>query len=179
MRVLGWIFLGIIVAGILAAGSGEDSSDSGSSSNATSTEQPKKAKPDRPTTADGRLRQALSGQNIKVLDISDNEVAVTFRTPEGGLDGASTGDLNDQAAETFHAIYGKAGFSRKSVVVFQGGLVDSETGKNLPEVNTGIFSMSKAKAAQIDWADEDVWRYTIDWTLYRDFVHPALKKDDD
>lgn len=112
------------------------------------------------------------------VEVESAEVAVTAQTPEGGLDGASTGDLNREAAEIFHAIHGTAGYNRDSVVVFEGGLVDSKTGDELPDVNTGIYAMSRADAAAIDWSDEDKWRYTIDWTQYREFAHAALKKDD-
>lgn len=177
MRTVMWALIVAAVLGVIFGTGGSNDKESADplQQRTTQTSEPRAAT--KPKTAEGRLRAALKGDKAK-LEITSDEIAVTFPTPEGGLDGASTGDLNDQAAETFRAIYGIAGFARKSVIVFKGGLVNSETGEDLPDVNTGIFSMSKAKAKRIDWSDEDVWRYTIDWTLYRDFVHPALKQDD-
>ena len=37
--------------------------------------------------------------------------------------------------------------------------------------------MSKADSRRIDWSDQDAIDYGIDWSLYRVFVHPAIKKD--
>ena len=54
-------------------------------------------------------------------------------------------------------------------------LVDSSTGKELPDVNTGIFTMPDGQAKQIDWSDEEAL-LNIDWSIYRDFCHPALKE---
>ena len=56
-------------------------------------------------------------------------------------------------------------------------LVDTETGKDLPNANTGIYTMSRGEARRIDWSNDDAINYTIDWSLYRDFAHPALKQD--
>jgi hypothetical protein len=53
--------------------------------------------------------------------------------------------------------------------------VDSSTGQELPDANTGIYTMPAAKAQQIEWADENVL-LNINWSLYRDYCHQALKK---
>ena len=60
--------------------------------------------------------------------------------------------------------------------MFKGGLVDSSTGQELPDVNAGIYTMPAAQAKRIDWSNEDAL-LNINWSLYRDFCHPALKQD--
>jgi hypothetical protein len=52
--------------------------------------------------------------------------------------------------------------------------VDSRTGEDLPDANTGIYTMPAGLAGQIDWSDED-GLLNIDWSNYRDFCHPALE----
>lgn len=116
---------------------------------------------------------------IKKIEFGSDELTVYAATPEGGLQGASTGDLDEQAGAVFEAVYGDAKYKKTgTVVVFKGGLVDSKTGKNLKNVNTGIYTISKGDAREVDWADEDTVRFTIEWKLYRDFAHPALKQED-
>jgi hypothetical protein len=61
------------------------------------------------------------------------------------------------------------------VLVYKGGLVSKSTGKELPDVNTGIFTMPTGQAKQIDWSDDDALD-NIDWSIYRDFCHPALQQ---
>jgi hypothetical protein len=82
--------------------------------------------------------------------------------------------LDDGAQAVFETIYNDAGWKGGAVVVYQGGLVDTSTGKELPDENTGIFTMPAGKATQIDWSDEDAL-LNIDWSIYRDFCHPALQ----
>jgi hypothetical protein len=53
--------------------------------------------------------------------------------------------------------------------------VDRSTGKALPDANTGIFTMPAGPTKQIDWSDEDALT-NIDWSIYRDFCHPALNQ---
>jgi hypothetical protein len=60
------------------------------------------------------------------------------------------------------------------VLVYKGGLVSKATGKALPNVNTGIFTMPAGQANQINWSDDDALS-NIDWSIYRDFCHPALQ----
>lgn len=136
------------------------------------------AQPD--LSARQRLDDALSELDARVSgETPGTSIAVTAQTPEGGLDGASTGDLNRQAARIFRAIHGTAGYRRASVVEFQGGLVDSRTGEDIPDARTGLYRLSREEAAAIIWSDEERVVFNIDWTLYREFAHPALKQDDD
>jgi hypothetical protein len=99
------------------------------------------------------------------------------KTPKGGYSGASWDDLDHEAGAIFAAVYGNAHWTEGIAIVMRGGLVSTETGKDLPNVNTGIFHMTRAQAKQIDWSDKDALRYNIDWSNYRDFAHPALKHD--
>lgn len=102
-----------------------------------------------------------------------------MKTPEGGFQGPSTGDLNREAAAVFQAVYGKSKYPADSetTVVFKGGLVSRATGKDLPDDNTGIFTLTASDAHEIDWSDDSI-DGVIDWTIYRDFASPALKQDD-
>jgi hypothetical protein len=115
---------------------------------------------------------------LEVQDVSfeGREAQVTVTTPEGGFQGASCGDLNDGARAIFAKIYNDAGWTGGAAVIFKGGLVSTVTGEELPDVNTGIFTMHADQAAQIDWSDEDALSYNIDWSYYRDYCHPALKQ---
>jgi hypothetical protein len=114
---------------------------------------------------------------LEVQDVAFDgaEAQVTVRTPEGGFEGASCGDLDDGARAVFHAIFDDGGWQGGAVTVFQGRLVDSSTGQELPDANTGIYTMPAAKAREIDWSDEDAL-LNISWSIYRDFCHPALKQ---
>jgi hypothetical protein len=97
-------------------------------------------------------------------------------TPEGGFEGASCGDLNDGARAIFQKIFNDAAWSGGAAVIFRGGLVSRATGEELPDVNTGIFTIHADQASQIDWSNEDAVQFNIDWSIYRDFCHPALKQ---
>jgi hypothetical protein len=143
-----------------------------------------KALPPKPPNRRQIVRDALGDEvqaggyagDVKILDVSfaDSEAQVTARTPEGGFEGASCGDLDDGAQAIFKTIYDDGAWKGSAVLVYQGGLVDSSTGKDLPDVNTGIFTMPAIKARQIEWSDDD-GLFGIDWSLYRDFCHPALQ----
>ena len=97
-------------------------------------------------------------RTLEVQDVSfdGNEAQITVTTPEGGLSGASCGDLNDGAEAVFVKVYNEAGWNGGAAVIFKGGLVDTSTGQAVPDVNTGIFTMPAAQASQIDWGNEDV-----------------------
>jgi hypothetical protein len=112
---------------------------------------------------------------IRNVAFEGSEAQVTVTTPEGGFQGVSCGDLDDGAQTIFQKIYDEAGWKRGAAIVYQGGLVDSSTGKDLPNANTGIFTMLTGQARQIDWSDDDALA-NIDWSIYRDFCHPALKQ---
>ena len=138
-----------------------------------------------PSTPEERVEQAVGDQvdaegyagTLAVQDVSfeGTEAQVTVATPEGGLEGASCGDLDEGAEAVLATIY-DAGWQGGAVTVFKGGLVDSSTGEELPDANTGIYTMPAERASRINWSDEDV-RLNIDWSLYRDYCHPALKQD--
>lgn len=149
-----------------------------SSGNAQGSSKPAApALPRKPRSPRERLRVALRKLDARLVESSSAELTIHAKTPAGGLQGASTGDLNRAAQDIFMSVYRDAGYTRATVIVFKGGLVDTRTGKDLPDVNTGIFTMSRSDAAAIDWDDEDRL-LIIDWTNFRDFAHPALKQDD-
>ena len=132
-----------------------------------------------------KLREALGDKveaegfagdlEVKDVTFAGGEAQVIVITPEGGLEGPSCADLDDGARAVFEKVYNEGGWPGRSVLGYQGGLVDSSTGEELPDVHTGIFTMPANKARAIDWTDEDVL-LNIDWSLYRDFCHPALKQ---
>lgn len=111
---------------------------------------------------------------IRKVSFAGAEAQVVVTTPEGGFQGVSCSDLDDGAQAVFKKIYRDAGWKGGALVVFKGGLVNSATGQDLPDANTGIHTMPAVQARQIDWADDDVLS-NINWSLYRDFCHPALK----
>jgi hypothetical protein len=189
VRIIKWLVIGFIGLTVLGAIIGPDDEPSRPAADVETTDAPA-SKPPATTqpettttppapppkrTARERLDAALpSGAESSVIG---RVVEVTVPTPEGGFEGASTKDLDRQAADVFHAIYGEAGYTRKAIVFFQGGLVSTRTGEDLDDVNTGIYEMEPEDGAAIDWDDEDVWRYTIDYATFRTFAHPALKQD--
>jgi hypothetical protein len=153
-------------------------------SNAEETETPAESQ-EAPPTPEEKLRDALSGAEglvedpqVKDVQIAGNSVTVTARTPEGGLEGPSTTDLNYMTSGLLKAIYGQGDFDGDATIEFTGGLIDSSTGQDLPNDLTAKFYMPAGKAGQIDWTDDDTIDYAIDWSLYRTFVHPAIKMDD-
>ena len=117
----------------------------------------------------GKLKLQKLGADTEALDIY-------LTTPEGGFEGPSTGDLDTAAGAAFAAAYGEANYSTRkdTTVIFRGGLVSKATGKDMPDANTGIYSITGAHAREIDWSDTTALE-NIDWSLYRDFAHPALK----
>lgn len=131
-----------------------------------------------------RVKDALKNadgpvEDPEIIDVEfGDELTVTTKTPKGGIEGASTKDLDRMAGAIFAAVYGNGGFKKTgTVVVFEGGLVSTKTGQDLPDVNTGIYVIKKSEARDIDWSDEDAIDYTIDWSLYREFAHTALKQE--
>jgi hypothetical protein len=137
------------------------------------------------STPKDRVREAVGSEvdasgyagTLEVRDVSfeGNEAQVTVTTPEGGLQGASCDDLNEGAKAVWTKVYNDAAWNGGALVVFKGGLVSTVTGEDLPDANTGIFTIHADQAAQIDWSDDDAL-LNIDWSYYRDFCHPALKQ---
>ena len=96
---------------------------------------------------------------------------MTIETPEGGAEGASVNDLDGSAAAAFEAVYVDAGWRGDATVQFTGGLVDTSTGRDLPNARTGLYRLTAKQAQRINWDDAEL----IDWSIYRVFAHPALK----
>jgi hypothetical protein len=111
---------------------------------------------------------------IRGVDFYQDFVTVTAETPEGGLQGASCGDLDTAAGAIFEKVYKDTGWKGNATIEFRGGLVDKATGKDLPNEQTGGFSIDPGQAKKIDWSDDDALS-NIDWSIYRDFCHPALQ----
>ena len=111
------------------------------------------------------------GVNVKQIELFPRVVNVVAETPEGGLDGASVDDLDGSAAATFEAIYNDTDWQGGATVKFTGGLVDTKTGRDLPDAETGLYRLTAHEAAQIDWDNAS----SVDWSFYRLFAHPALK----
>jgi hypothetical protein len=178
MQRISVVLLAGLILVLIGSGCG-GSSTSGNAEEQTTTE----AK-SIPATPQERVQEAVGDEvsaggyagDLKIRDVSfeGNEAQVTATTPEGGFNGASCGDLDDGAQAVFKTIYKDGGWNGGAALVYKGGLVNSSTGKELPDANTGIFTMPAAQAKQIDWSDDDAL-LNIDWSIYRDFCHPALQ----
>lgn len=191
----GWVkwaggtFLAVLVIATIVGG-GEDDETASSPTPATpaqttTTGAPARADtgratppppPPTPLTAREKLGSALGALDAEVTGTAD-AVVVTAATPTGGFDGASTGDLNRAVAPIFKAIYGEAGYHREAIVVFRGGLVDSNTGEDLPDAKTAQYRMTRTDGDRIDWSDEDRL-LNVRWQNFREFAHPAIKDDE-
>lgn len=181
-KVLKWVAI-VVVALFVIGGIGaildpaEDETAGGAATTETTTAPPPPptatapATPVAQATARQKLEKALP-DGAEVTGAADF-VVVFAKTPEGGLNGPSTADLDRAAAGIFKAIHHEAGYSRPSRVVFRGGLVDSRTGKD-SDALTGRYSMSAEDAQQVDWTVDDI-EFRINWELFRDFAHPALR----
>ena len=131
-----------------------------------------------------RVREAIGDEvdatgyagTLEINDVTFEgiETQVTAKTPAGGFDGAKCGDLDDGARAVFETIYNDGAWKGSAVLAYQGGLVDSTTGEELPDANTGIFTMPAGQARRIAWSDEDALT-NIDWSNYRDYCHRALQ----
>jgi major membrane immunogen (membrane-anchored lipoprotein) len=172
----------ILLAGsilcLIGSGCG-GSSASGNTEQGTTT----KAK-SSPATPQERVKEAVGDTvhaggyagDVKIDDVShyQNFVTVTAETPQGGLEGAKCGDLDTAAGAIFEKVYKDTGWKGNATINFQGGLVNKATGKKLPHEQTGNFSIDPGQAKQIDWSNGDALA-NIDWSIYRDFCHPALQ----
>lgn len=138
--------------------------------------------PDRPNLDKFVIRSELDGvtvpggdPNIKNVFLRPGRLKVVVATPEGGFEGPSTKDMDRQVAEMLRAVYLNAGFEGGTEVRFIGGLIDMKTGRDVPNALTGRYTIAPGEARQINWADGDLVSYLIDWSLYRSYVHPAIK----
>lgn len=182
------VCLGLLSGSLIACGETEESSSEAPATTreAAAPEDKSPPEPAKPPSAKQRLRDALDDASpsgageVEVQHIDyGRSLTITLKTPEGGLQGASTHDLDNSVAAALKAVYGKAEYParKETVIIFKGGLVSTETGKDLPDVNTAIYTIKGSQARQIDWSDDDAINYNIDWGNYRDFVHPAIKAD--
>jgi hypothetical protein len=135
-------------------------------------------------SAGQRIREALGDNVSSDVAVGDSEVrsvevngqlaVVTLSTPEGGFEGPSTDDTDGLASAALAKVYEDGGWSGATFVEFRGGLVDSATGRELPNAPTANYRVERSAARQIDWSDEEVL-FIIDWGIYRGLCHPALK----
>ena len=110
---------------------------------------------------------------IKKVDFYGDFVGVTAETPEGGLQGPSCDDLDTASGAIFEKVYNGTGWKGHAVIEFHGGLVSKATGKPSND-ETGSSSMTPGQAKQINWSSSDQLS-NIDWSIYRDYCHPALR----
>jgi hypothetical protein len=184
VAVVGVLFVIGAISDAVGGGSDTQSASSTTSESTTAPRTTTTEAQSKPASPKERVREAVGGEvhaggyagDVQIEDVSFEgaEAQVTAKTPEGGFQGASCGDLNDGAQAIFQKIYNEGGWTGGAVIVYHGGLVSSATGQELPSVNTGIFTMPAARAQQINWSSDDTL-LNIDWSIYRDFCHPALQ----
>ena len=110
--------------------------------------------------------------NVKQIErFGRSSLTITLETPEGGFQGASVADLDGSAAAAFKQLYTDTDWQGAATIRFTGGLVDSRTGRDLPNAMTGLYRVKASEARQIDWDNAE----NVDWSYYRVFTHPALK----
>lgn len=164
--------VGVVLAGSLLILIGSGCGESSTSADQTTA-----------TTSIERLQEEL-GANVQASDSGELEVKnvsvgstgarVTVNPPGGGFQGTSCEDLDNGAQAVFETIYNDAGWQGDATVVYQGGIVNEATGKELPGANTGLFKITAEEAEQIDWSDEDALS-DVDWSTYRKFCHQAFQ----
>jgi hypothetical protein len=170
MKRLAGIFLAAVMIALIVSGCGGSSSSTSKSS----------------STPRQRVREALGDKvaaggsvgDVKInrvsFSFSGNDVRVLATTPKGGSHGVKCSDLNTGAKAIFQKIYKNTGWKGGSHIGYQGGLVDSATGRPRPHARTGAFNMLPDQAKQIDWSNNTALS-NVDWSTYRDFCHPALQ----
>jgi|GEM_PF-4876834 len=163
---------------------GEDKPDSGqvdeTAGNGQKEPEPSRSGP----SAEQQLKEALGDKVSSGFAVGDSEVRsvevagpivnVTLQTPSGGFEGPSTDDTDALASAAFAKVFGDAGWRGIARVSFRGGLVDAATGQELPNAPTASYRVGPHAARQIDWSDEEAL-YNINWSIYRELCHPALK----
>lgn len=150
-------------------------------------DQPRREQTEEPApspSAEERAREALGDEISSDVAVGDSQVRsvkvtgqlmdITLATPEGGFEGPSTDDVDGLASAALARIYEDADWHGAAFVEFRGGLVDSATGRELPNAPTASYRVERRRAEQIDWSDEEVL-FVIDWSIYRGLCHPALK----
>lgn len=117
---------------------------------------------------------AVGDSEVRSVDVNGQLAVVTLSTPEGGFEGPSTDDTDGLASAALAKVYEDGEWTGAAFVEFRGGLVDSATGRDLPNAPTANYRVERSAAKQIDWSDEEVL-FSIDWSIYRGLCHPALK----
>lgn len=187
--IVGAVVLILIIVGAVAGGGSNTSEPTAAKTpseptptKATTSESPS-PKPTPPASPEEKVRQALGSSVSSDFAIGDSKVRsanrlgtdmfIVLATPQGGFEGPSTSDADALASAAFAKTY-STGWRGPAVVQFRGGLVDSSTGKDLPNAVAFTYRMQPGKARQIDWSDQDAL-HSINWSLYRTFCHPAFK----
>ena len=140
--------------------------------------------PESKPSAERQVKAALGDEISSGLAVGDSEVRsvevagpvvnVNLKTPSGGFEGTSTDDTDALASAALAKVFGDAGWRGIARIDFRGGLVDAATGQELPNAPTASYRVGPQAAKQINWSDEDAL-YNIDWGIYRELCHPALK----
>jgi hypothetical protein len=135
-------------------------------------------------SAEDRAQEALGSEvssdfapgeaEVRSVNVNGQLLDIALSTPEGGFEGPSTDDTDALASAALARAYADANWQGAAYVEFRGGLVDSATGRSLPNAETASYRVERREAKQIDWSD-DTALSTIDWGIYRGFCHPALK----
>lgn len=115
--------------------------------------------------------------DAKVTSATASKIVISAKTPGGGLEGPSTGDLNHAAGTILAAIYGSGRYHQGSVIVFRSARIDTKTGEDLPPVKTGLYRISRSQAARIRWGSPERLA-AIEWQNYREYASPSLKPDE-
>jgi hypothetical protein len=168
---------------VCVAGCGGGSSSEAESPASTPTPTPSPTKSAPPASPEEKVRQALGtsvssdfavgGAKVRSVNRTGGLMYIILSTPEGGFDGPSTDDADALASAAFAKTY-LADWRGPTTVQFRGGLQSSATGKALPNAVAFTYRIEPAQAKKINWSDEDTL-YSIDWSLYRTFCHPAFK----
>jgi hypothetical protein len=166
------ILLALIVVSGCGSGSTEDGSSDGRQGLApgsSNTGNPREALGDSISSD-----LAVGESEVRSVSVNGQLLNVILSTPEGGFEGPSTDDTDALASAAFAKAYEDSDWRGAAYVEFRGGLVDSATGRSLPNAKTVSYRIERRAAQQIDWSDDDAL-FSIDWGIYRAFCHPALK----
>jgi hypothetical protein len=117
---------------------------------------------------------AVGDSEVRSVKVTGQLVEIILSTPEGGFEGASTDDTDALTSAALAKVYGDADWRGAASVEFRGGLVDSATGRPLPNAPTVSYRVNRNAARRIDWSDEEAL-YNIDWSIYRGLCQPAIK----
>lgn len=101
---------------------------------------------------------------------TQDELALTARTPGDAADALAGGTLGQRAGEIFRAVYHVARYRTPTVIAFQGGLGAGESRDTV----AAIFQLTRRQAARIDWTSEDGVAL-MDWTPFLLTMHPSLR----